>query len=208
LAVASVHVESYGRVDLCGGEIRWSIEVDVEWKVELVLEGIHFESTKRLVGCDLGTLAFPSGRGLEVGSGLLESVEKESGAAVIDAVIGDGVDDLLNAGLHGVHVVENRHLEVRAGLAVQTRVRSLHAASASVEVEVAITLIAKSGRTAVDAIFLEMVASTVWHGSLSKYGLSAVSHQLSAKGQQQVDTGRRYAFGKVEQCPNGGTSHG
>ena len=161
LAVASVHVESYGRVDLCGGEIRWSIEVDVEWKVELVLEGIDFESAKRLVGCDLGTLALPPWRGFEIGSSLLESVEKESGAAVIDAVIGDGVDDLLNAGLHGVHVVENRHLEVRAGLAVQTRVRSLHAASASVEVEVAITLIAKSGRTAVDAIFLGMVASTV-----------------------------------------------
>jgi hypothetical protein len=60
-----------------------------------------------------------------------------------------------------VHVVEDWHLEVRPGLAVQTSVSGLYAAGANIEVEVAITLVAKSGRTAVDAILLEMVTSTV-----------------------------------------------
>jgi hypothetical protein len=115
LAVASVHVESDGCIDFSGGEIGWSIEVDVERKIELLLECIYFESAQGFVGCDLGALALPPWRGFEIGSSLLESVEKESGATVIDAVIGDGVDHLLNAGLHGVHVVENRHLGSEGG---------------------------------------------------------------------------------------------
>ena len=161
LAVTGFHCESNGRIDLCGGDIGLSVEVNVERKTKLLLEGVDFESAQGFVGCDLGTLALPLRRGLQPGSSLLERVEKQTGATVIDAIIGESVDDLLNASLHGVHVVENRHLEARPGLAVQTSVSGLHAAGASVEMEVAITLIAKSGRTAVDAIFLEMVAGTV-----------------------------------------------
>jgi hypothetical protein len=44
----------------------------------------------------------------------------------------------------------------------------LHAASAKVEVEVTEALVAKSGRAAEDAIFKEMVASTVRHKASEK----------------------------------------
>jgi hypothetical protein len=100
-------------------------------------------------------------RGLQSGCGLLEGIEQKSGATVIDAVVGKSVNDLLNAGEHGMHVVEDRHLEVRPGLTVQASMSGLYATGANIEVEVAITLVAKSGRTAVDAILLEMVTSPV-----------------------------------------------
>jgi hypothetical protein len=119
----------------------WRIEVNVERKTKLLLEGVDFESAEGFVGCDFGTLTLPPWRGLKAGSGLLESVKKEPGAAVIDAIVRECVDDLLNPGLYGMHVVEDGHLEARAGLAVQTCMRGLHAAGASVEMKIAITLI-------------------------------------------------------------------
>jgi hypothetical protein len=64
--------------------------------------------------------------------------------------------------LDGVHVIEDGHLQA-ARFVVQTSAGGLHAMGAGVEVEVAKTLVAKGGRTAVDTIFLKMVASTVGH---------------------------------------------
>jgi hypothetical protein len=46
---------------------------------------------------------------------------------------------------------------------METSVRGLHTAGTGIEVEVAVTLISESGRTAVDAICLEMVTGTVGH---------------------------------------------
>jgi hypothetical protein len=114
LAVTGFHCESDGRIDFRSGTIGWSIEVNVERKTNLLLESVDFESAQGFVGCDLGTLASPLRRRLQPGSRLLKRVEKEPGATVIDAIVGESVDDLLNASLHGVHVVENRHLEARA----------------------------------------------------------------------------------------------
>ena len=141
LAGTSIERESDCSIDLRSGEIGWRIEIDIERKTKLLLESVDFESAQGFVGCDLGTLAFPLRRGLEPGSGLLKGIQKKAGASVIDAVVGKRVDDLLNASLYSMHVVENRHLEARAGLAVQTGVSGLHAAGASVEMKIAITLI-------------------------------------------------------------------
>jgi hypothetical protein len=170
LAETSLQREGNGSIDLRGGDIGRGVEVDVERQVVLVLKAADFEGAEGFVGLDLGTLALPAGSGPEAGSSLLQGVEKQSGAPVIDAVVGEGVDYLLNASLHGVHVVENGHLETAGIVAVQTSASRLYTAGAGVQVEVAITLVAKSGRTAVDAIFHEMVAGTVGHESLLKMG--------------------------------------
>jgi hypothetical protein len=92
----------------------------------------------------------------------LQGVEQKGGAAWLDAVVGEGIDDLLEPGLNSMQVVEDGHLET-AWFVVQTAIGGLHPAAAGVEVEVAIALVAKSGRAAVDTIFLKMVASTVGH---------------------------------------------
>ena len=141
LAGTSIERESDCSIDLRSGDIGLSVEVNVERKTKLLLEGVDFESAEGFVGGDLGALALPLWRGLQSGSGLLERIKKEPGAAVIDAIVRECVDDLLNPGLYGMHVVEDGHLEARAGLAVQTCMRGLHAAGASVEMKIAITLI-------------------------------------------------------------------
>jgi hypothetical protein len=94
-----------------------------------------------------------------------------------------------------VHVVENGHLEA-AGIAVHTSASGLHATGAGVEMEVAETLIAKSGRTAVDAVFLEMLAGTAGHGCLQNLGyqLSAISSQLGLNSE--LVQAARYAGSK------------
>ena len=141
LTGASIEREGDGSIDFRGGHIGWRIEIDIERKTKLLLEGVDFESAEGFVGGDLGALALPLWRGLQSGSGLLERIKKEPGAAVIDAIVRECVDDLLNPGLYGMHVVEDGHLEARAGLTVQTCMRGLHAAGASVEMKIAITLI-------------------------------------------------------------------
>jgi hypothetical protein len=53
-----------------------------------------------------------------------------------------------------------------------------------------------------------MVASALCHGSLVKIGYSLFAIRYSQKLKRQIDTGRRYAFGKVEQESERGTSMG
>ena len=164
LSQTSIRIESEGGVYCGGSYVGISIEIGIKGETVLVLEGVDFEGAERLVGDDLGTLAFPLWCGLEAGGRLLQGVEQKPGATIVDAIVGEGVNDLLNAGLDGVQVVENGHLEA-AGVAVNTSEGGLYAAGAGFEVEIAITLIMKSGRTAIDAICLEMVTGTVGHGA-------------------------------------------
>lgn len=145
-----------------GRDVGWRIQIGVEREPVQVLKAGDFEGTKGFAGLDFGATAFPFGTGVEAGSRLLQGVEEESGATVLNAVVGQRIHHLLESGLDGVHVIEDGYLEA-AGFAVQTMAGGLHPAGAGVEVEVAIALVAKSGRTAVDTIFLEMVASTVGH---------------------------------------------
>ena len=158
----SIERESDGGIDLGGGHVGRAVKVGVEGECELILQAIDLEGAEGFVGHDLRALSFPLWRGPEAAGGLLESVKQQPSAAVVDAVIGDGVDHLLDAGLDGVHVVEDGHLET-ARVAVDTRAGGLDAAGANVEVKEAVTLVAKSGGTAVDAIFFEMVTGTVGH---------------------------------------------
>jgi hypothetical protein len=64
-------------------------------------------------------------------------------------------------------------------------------------------LAAKCRGAAKNTIFLEMVAGGVGHGVPPKFGLSAVSHQLSANGEQLVSAGCRYADSKGIECVRG-----
>jgi hypothetical protein len=122
-----------------------------------------------LVGLDLGAIAFPLGPGGEPGGSLLQGVQQEGGAAVLNAVFGDRVHHLLKTFLHSVKVIEDRNMK-DAGIAVLSLAGVLHAAGASIEMEIAKTLVANSGRTAVNAICLEMVAGTEGHGCLQNTG--------------------------------------
>jgi hypothetical protein len=154
--------KGHAGIDLRGRDVGWRVQIGVERESVLVLKARNFEGTEGLVCLDFGATAFPLRTGVEAGGRLLQGVEQECGATVLDAVIRQRIHDLLESSLDGVHVIEDRHLEA-AGLAVQTKADGLHAAGAGVEVEVAIALVAKSGGTAVDTIFLKMVASTVGH---------------------------------------------
>ena len=167
LAETGIQRQGNGGVDCGSSDIGRGVEIDVEGQIVLVAKGVDLEGAERFVGLDLGALAQPAGSRFETDGSLLQGVEQKSGATVINAVVCKGVDDLLNAGLHGVHVIENGHLET-ALVAVQTCLSSLDAAGTGVEVEVAVTLVAKSGRTAVDAIFHEMVTRTVGHQASKK----------------------------------------
>jgi hypothetical protein len=101
--------------------------------------------------------------------------------------------------LHGVHVFENRKMNA-TGFSTTAGLGGLHAAGADGEVEVTEVLAAKGGRVTVNAIFFEMVTGSAGHGCLLKAaGPLAFSSQLSAVSHQSIGTGRRYAFGKVEQ---------
>jgi hypothetical protein len=124
-------------------------------------------------------LALPSRRAIEIGRSLLQRIQDGPSTLGIDAILGDSPHDLGERDLHGVHVLRERQVE-RGVIAAPTSASSFHAASAKVEMEVAVVATVECGRTAVDAIFLEMVTGTNWHVALQNSGLSAVSHQLSA----------------------------
>jgi hypothetical protein len=171
LTQASVERQSDGRIDLGCRNVGWSVEVGVEGQAVLILKAVDFEGAEGFVGFDLWAAALPFGPGVEAGSGLLQGVKKQCGAAVLDGVFGECVDHLLKTVLNGVHVVEDRHLQA-AGLAMETSVRGLHTAGTGIEVEVAVTLISESGRTAVDAICLEMVTGTVGHDASKIWAIS------------------------------------
>ena len=127
----------------------------------------HFEGTHRLGEVDLLALAFPTGSGVQVGGSLLQGVEHKGSALVIDAVVGQGVEHQHERVLHGMHVFEHGKLNA-AGFAATPGLGHLHAAGANVEVEITETLAVQGGRIAVNAIFLEMVASRVGHKASKK----------------------------------------
>ena len=162
LTGTSIEREGDRGIDFRSRDVGRRVQIGVEGDVVLVLKAVHFEGAEGFVGLDLGAAAFPFWTGLEAGGGLLQSVEQECGAPILDAVVGQSVNDLLESSLDGVHVVEDGHVEA-AGFAMQTSAGSLHAAGTGVEMEVTITLVAKGGRTAVNAIFFEMVTGTVGH---------------------------------------------
>lgn len=167
LAETSIQRQGNSGVDLRRSHIGRGIEVGVEGEVVLVLKAVDLKGAERFVGLDLGTLALPAGSGFEAGGSLLQGVEQKPGATVVDTVVGEGINDLLDAGLHGVHVIEDGQLET-TGVAVKTSLSGLDPAGTGIEVEVAVTLVTKRGGTAVDAIFHEMVTSTVGHRASKK----------------------------------------
>ena len=108
LAGAGVRSEADGGFDLGSGGVGRDIEFDVVGKVVLVAQSVDFEGAEGFVGRDLGALGFPLGPGLEGGGGHLDSVEMDGGLSGAEAVVGQGVEDLLDGGQHGVGVVEDR----------------------------------------------------------------------------------------------------
>jgi hypothetical protein len=149
--------------------VGWQGEIDVGGEIVFFSEVGGFEGTEGFGVFNLGAAAFPGAGVVEAGGDLLEHVEQGIGSAEVDAVVGEGVADLLEGGLHGVHVVEDGEAEA-AGFAFAAGLGHLNATGAEVEVEIAEALVMKSGRAAEDAIFHEMVAGSIGHGCLRKTG--------------------------------------
>jgi len=167
---AAVFLWFFGWVGLLLGSLQRSFgrEVGTNAFGQVVLLGDvgRFEGAEGLAALDLLALAFPPRRAVQVGGGLLQGIEHKAGALVVDAVVGEGVEHLHERSLHSMHVFEHGELNA-AGLALEAGTGRLQAAGASLEVEVTEILATKSGRIAVDAIFLEMVAGRVGHKASS-----------------------------------------
>lgn len=80
-----------------------------------------------------------------IGLGDLDGVEQDAGLFELEAVVGDGADDLHDGHLEGVGVFDGRKFE-------------LLGAAADVVVEVAVILAGKGRRTAADAVHLGVEA--------------------------------------------------
>jgi hypothetical protein len=100
----------------------------------------------------------------EVGAGGLESVEDESGVAVIDAAVEEGFDGFHDGDLNGVGIFEKRELEgvqAREGLAgIATGVGA--ATTLGLIVEVAETTVFERGTAAGCSVGLDVLAK--WYG--------------------------------------------
>ena len=131
-------------------------------KVILLLEIAVFEGLKGRIRLDGLKGALPSGRMVQIGCGLLHGVEHEAGGLVIDALVGECVDDLGERDLDGVHVLRKRKVDRLLGVE-DAGAGHVESASAKLEVEVAVVAAAKSGRFAVETIFFEMVAGANVH---------------------------------------------
>ncbi len=140
---------------VAGGRSRWPADAAGE-----VLEGAEFllgRGRRDVVG--LGREQDADGMAaavvevgvLEVVRGGLESVEEETGALVVEGVVGNGADDLHEGALDGVGVLED-------GEVAQAGAGGVEATTDSV-VEVAEDLAAQGGRAALNAVGLEVLAT-------------------------------------------------
>ena len=84
-----------------------------------------------MIDFNFGTAALPLGRTVQRGGGLLQGVEHEARALVVDAIVGQGIEHLRKRDLHSMHVFDDGKLNA-ASFAT--------AAGASVEMEVTVIL--------------------------------------------------------------------
>jgi hypothetical protein len=130
------------------------LKIDVVGQRILFFETRQGESAQRVVEFDLGTAALPLA--IQHGRGLLEAVQHQASALVVNAIVGQSFKDLLERDLHRVHVFHDRQLDT-AGFTAAAGLGHLQATGTSVEVKVTEFLVTKCGRVAVDTIFFEMV---------------------------------------------------
>jgi len=89
------------------GDFGWDAEVEIFRQAEL---GCDIEGVRSLVGViDAG---LPVVRGLEVLRSGAQGREEEVGALEVDHVGGNGLDELGEGRLHGVHRFQRRQLEL------------------------------------------------------------------------------------------------
>src|SRR5271157_5681443 len=141
-------------------------EIQVFGQIELFLEaGILFGALRRV-----GRVVHAQSRGsrerAQVGRRLLQAIEQQPGAALLQQAGGQRVQHLHPGHLHRVHVLQQRQDEAMR-LAPRPLARHAHAAAQRLQMEMTIIAPAQRGSLAEDAVNFYVMAVIDWHKTLS-----------------------------------------
>src|SRR5271157_2208957 len=141
-------------------------EIQVFGQIELFLEaGILFGALRRV-----GRVVHAQSRGsrerAQVGRRLLQAIEQQPGAALLQRAGGQRVQHLHPGHLHRVHVLQQRQDEAMR-LAPRPLARHAHAAAQRLQMEMTVIAPAQRRSLAEDAVNFYVMAVIDWHKTLS-----------------------------------------